>query len=94
MKAIRREDFESEVDYIYSVVDVLKGFTQPQREALMLVALMHSKEELDAVEVFQRYRTTLHVYQTWCDAYEKAWPEIEGDLLCGKQEKQTKSNKQ
>ena len=72
MKAVRKEDFESEVDYIYSIVEVLKDFTEPQREALMLVAMMHSKEELDAVEVFQRYMTSLHTYQKAFGVYEKA----------------------
>ena len=81
MKAVRKQDFESEVDYIYSVVDVLKDFTEPQREALMLVATMHSKEELDAVEVFQRYVTSLHAYQRAFCVYEKAWSGIESDLI-------------
>lgn len=81
MKAMRKEDFESEVDYIYSIVEVLKDFTEPQQEALMLVAMMHSKEELDAVEVFQRYVTSLHAYQRVFGLYEKTWSRIEGDLI-------------
>lgn len=64
MKAVRKEDFESEVDYIYSIVEVLKDFTEPQREALMQTAMIQRERERDAVAVYEDYTHYLHIYDS------------------------------
>ena len=66
MKAMRKEDFESEIDYIYSIVEVLKDFTEPQLEALMQTAMMHRERERDAIVVYEDYTHYLHMYDSMC----------------------------
>lgn len=55
MKAMRKEDFESEVDYIYSIVEVLKDFTEPQLNALITLSLRANCNESDAETLYENY---------------------------------------
>ena len=75
---MKHEDFESEVDYIYSIVEVLKDFTEPQLDALMQTAMMHRERERDVVTVYKYYTQYMDLYNPrCCEVYADVFDRVE-----------------